>query len=65
MTHCKAEEAIARVREIHKPVRTPGYTVDECEACGDCCMVPYPCPTIAAIDAAMSNTGSEQRSTRS
>lgn len=62
MTHCKAEEAIARVRELHKPISIPDW-VDMCETCGDCCMVPYPCPTIAAIDAAMSDTGSEQRST--
>lgn len=51
MSCCKAEQAIARVRELHKPISIPNFSVEMCEACGDCCMVPYPCPTIRAIDA--------------
>lgn len=49
----EAEQAIERVRELHKPVAGIGIT--ECAVCVDDRMhwtesVEYPCPTIKALD---------------
>lgn len=53
ITDRAAAESLARiaaVRELHKPIDIPNYSVPMCEACGDCCMVPWPCLTIRALD---------------
>lgn len=44
-------EAIARVRELHKPDENGRYCI-ECdpESCGCAGFVYYPCPTIKALD---------------
>lgn len=45
----QAEQAVARVREVHRPVSDP-FGVS-CAACiGDSRRSPYPCDTIRALD---------------
>lgn len=48
---CVQDEAIQRVRELHKPVDRLGELA--CEACfieSDGMTIEYPCPTIKALD---------------
>lgn len=57
MTEQEMREAIARVRELHKPVKTPNE-IDYIEyICEECLVVSgvmefseYPCRTIKALD---------------
>jgi len=42
-----AEAAIARVRELHAPIRVD---LAGSERCGYCAMLPWPCDTIRALD---------------
>lgn len=45
----QAEQAVQRVREVHKPARDPFGT--SCAVCiGDSRRNPYPCDTIRALD---------------
>ena len=45
--------ALRAVVELHKPYETPDYDVITCDHCGQLNSaedVPYPCPTIQAIE---------------